>query len=196
MAPFTSKPAELLALAWRNRRDASSARCDDQAPTASAGRSGCETSRRRCTPVPASPRARRAATHVASLGQRGSLGVLPRLAVHAVGLPCPHRQGEQPASRRFRTASQRQRTRSTSSTATSGGSGRRANCRRPGPAGREGMAISWEPSAAVRARDPLCAQRREGATSFSPSSPAFTCRPTSVVAPKGAVPANDRCRHA
>jgi hypothetical protein len=85
MAPFTSKLAELLGLPWRNRRD---------------GRPLAVTTRRRGEPSKARlqtvgdvvARYRLHPEHKSGdprggLGRRGSLGLLPRLEVHAVGYP-------------------------------------------------------------------------------------------------------------
>ena len=85
MAPFTSRPDELLELPWHNRRDGKALRV---------------TARRR--PRPAEVRLQTIGDVVAAyrlhpehksgdprggLGRRGSVGLLPRLEMHAVGYP-------------------------------------------------------------------------------------------------------------
>ena len=85
MAPFTSKPSELLGLPWRNRRDGR--------PLAVTTRRGGEPGKARLQTVgDVVARYRLHPEHKSGdprggLGRRGSLGLLPRLEVHAVGYP-------------------------------------------------------------------------------------------------------------
>jgi hypothetical protein len=85
MAPFSSKPGELLALPWRNRRDGR--------PLAVTTRPGSERGKVRLQTIGDVVAAYRLHPETKSgdsrggLGRRGSSGVLPRLTVRPVGLP-------------------------------------------------------------------------------------------------------------
>jgi len=85
MAPFTSKPEELLSLPWRNRRDGRL--------IAVTTRPGGERGKVRLKTIGDVAAAYRLHPETKSgdprggLGRRGSIGVLPRLTVRAVGLP-------------------------------------------------------------------------------------------------------------
>ena len=85
MAPFSSKPDELLALPWRNRRDGQ--------PLAVTTRPGGERGKVRLQTIGDVVAAYRLHPETKSgdprggRGRRGSVGVLPRLTVRAVGLP-------------------------------------------------------------------------------------------------------------
>lgn len=85
MAPFTSKPDELLGLPWRNRRDG-------RAIAATTRRGGERGKVRLQTVGDVVARYRLHPEHKSGdprggLGRRGSTGLLPRLEVHAVGYP-------------------------------------------------------------------------------------------------------------
>jgi hypothetical protein len=85
MAPFSSRPDELLSLPWRNRRDGR--------PLAVTTRLGGERARVRLETIGDVVAAYRLHPETKSgdprggFGRRGSVGVLPRLTVRAVGLP-------------------------------------------------------------------------------------------------------------
>lgn len=85
MAPFTSDPSKVLSLPWRNRRDGR--------PLAVTTRPGGERGKVRLATIGDIVRDYRLHPEAKSgdgrggLGRRGSVGVLPRLKVRAVGLP-------------------------------------------------------------------------------------------------------------
>jgi hypothetical protein len=85
MAPFSSQPDDLLALPWRNRRDGQ--------PLAVTTRHGGEHGKVRLQTIGDVVAAYRLHPETKSgdprggFGRRGSVGVLPRLTVRAVGLP-------------------------------------------------------------------------------------------------------------
>jgi hypothetical protein len=85
MAPYTDDPARLLSLSWRNRRDGR--------PIAVTTRPGGEPGKVRLATIGEVVRDYRLHPEAKSgdgrggLGRRGSVGVLPRLTVRAVGLP-------------------------------------------------------------------------------------------------------------
>lgn len=85
MAPYTDDPAKLLSLPWRNRRDGR--------PIAVTTRPGGEPGKVRLATIGDVVRDYRLHPEAKSgdgrggLGRRGSVGVLPRLTVRAVGLP-------------------------------------------------------------------------------------------------------------
>lgn len=85
MAPFSSKPDGLLSLPWRNRRDGQ--------PLAVTTRPGGERGKARLQTIGDVVAAYRLHPETKSgdprggFGRRGTVGVLPRLTVRAVGLP-------------------------------------------------------------------------------------------------------------
>jgi len=85
LAPFTDDPSKLLSLPWRNRRDGR--------PIAVTTRPGGERGKVRLATIGDVVRDFRLHPEAKSgdgrggLGRRGSVGVLPRLTVRAVGLP-------------------------------------------------------------------------------------------------------------
>jgi hypothetical protein len=116
IAPFTSKPAELLGLPWHNRRDGR--------PLPVTTRRGGERGKARLQTVGDVVAAYRlhpehkSADPRGGLGRRGSVGLLPRLEVHAVGYrPTSARRAT--GSTSSSTESSARRTRSTSNTAMS-----------------------------------------------------------------------------
>ncbi len=85
MAPFSDDPATLMSLPWRNRRDGR--------PIAVTTRAGGERGKVRLATIGDVVRDYRLHPEAKSgdgrggLGRRGSVGVLPRLTVRAIGLP-------------------------------------------------------------------------------------------------------------